>query len=141
MNRRGGQHGSAMVELALSMLVIAPILYGTIQYGVGYFILSDLTSSVRAGARYASMRQMNGADLDGFKRAVRYRTAEGSPAGLKPEHVAVEVEFDKSVPVKVRVRVLSVPSKLAAAAIPSGQPEVSFPFLGVWTPASAGRLP
>ncbi len=135
------RRGSAMVELALSMLVIAPILYGAIQYGVGYCMYNGLTNAVRAGARYASMRPLDGGELDAFKQAVRIRTAEGSPVGLKPEHVLVEIDFDRDVPVMVRVRLASAPNTLAASAIPAGQPEAAFPYLGAWTPRAAGGRP
>lgn len=141
MRMRERRRGSAMVELALCMVVIAPILYGTIQYGVGYFIWNDLVNAFRSGARYASLRPMRGGDLDEFKRAVRDRTAEGSPAGLLPEHVGVEVSFERNVPVSVRVWLLAAPNTLAASAIPKGQPEVTFPYLGVWTPPGSGIGP
>lgn len=130
-----------MVELALSMLVIAPILYGIIQYGVGYFLFNDLTNAFRSGARYASLRPMHGGDLGGFKRAVRDRTAEGNPAGLQPDHVGVEVDFERNVPVKVRLWLVAAPNTLAASAIPKGQPDVTFPYLGMWTPPEPGSRP
>jgi hypothetical protein len=127
-----------MIELALSMVVIAPILYGTIQYGVGYFIFNDLANAVRSGARYASLRPMSGGDIEGFKLAVMNRTAEGIPAGLRPEHVSVEIGFERNAPATVRVRVVAAPNKLAASAIPAGQPDVTFPYLGAWMPAEPG---
>ena len=139
--KRNGRRGAAMVEFGLSLIVLVPIIYGTIQYGCGFFIINDIANAARSGARYASMRPMDGADLEGFKRAVQQRTAEGSPGGLTPDIVSVEIGFDRDAPARVTVGVKSIPIKLVAWTLPPGRPLATFPYLGEWTPAPAGGRP
>ncbi len=107
-----------MVEFALSMLILAPIAYGILHYGYGLFLLNELEIAARAGARFASIRPMEGAKIDEFKSAVKNMTACGNPGycksgqslapGLTPEGVTVEVTFERNVPATVCVR-LSIP--------------------------------
>jgi len=131
-----------MLEFALSMLVLAPIAYGTLQYGHGLFLYNEIANATRAGARYASMRPLEAARIDEFKSAVMNMTACGNPAGctperyivrgLTPERIVVEIAFERNVPARVSVRLDSFPGKIVG--LPPRKPEITFPYLGQWTP-------
>lgn len=120
--RRGNSRGSAMVELALSLVALVPLAYGVLSYGTHYLIQAGLENAVRAGARYGSMLPLRMDSLDSFKEAVRQRAADGSPGGLKPQGVKVDVLFERGAP--ARVRVTAEAQRAAAQAV--------FPYLGEW---------
>jgi Flp pilus assembly protein TadG len=141
-HRRNRQRrGSAVIEFALSMLVLAPIAYGTLHYGHGFFLYNEIVNASRAGARYASMRPLEAAKMDEFKSAVKNMTACGNPGGctpeqcivrgVTPERIVVEIAFERNVPARVSVRLESFPGKVMGLP---GLPRMTFPYLGQWTP-------
>lgn len=91
--------GSAMIEFALASAVLIPIFFGTFQFGYTFYVYNLLSSQIRAGARYASMRTFrcsDGASITKFKTAVANVVRFGNPAGtgtvIEPGLTAAEVD-------------------------------------------------
>ena len=82
---RGGRRaGSAAIELALSLPVLVGLFLGTLQFGYSFFIYNELEQSVRAGARYASLRSyasLTGTPDAAYADAVRNVVVYANPAG------------------------------------------------------------
>ena len=55
-NPRGARRGSAVVEWAITSLVMVPLLLATLQAGYTFYVYNLLSSQVRDGVRYASRR-------------------------------------------------------------------------------------
>lgn len=113
-----------MVELALSLVALAPLAYGIVTYGTSCLVCVDLMNAVRAGARYGSTLSLRAGELGSFKESVRLRTAESKAAGLTPEGVTVEVEMERGAPRRVRVTAEAQRERVSAV----------FPYLGEWEP-------
>jgi Flp pilus assembly protein TadG len=130
--RRNRQTGSALIEFAMSLILLSALFTGIFQVGYTYYGYQRLVNSVRAGARYASLRP--GAVTDaGFAEAVRNLVVYSDPvpaenskailAGLTPENVDVVVQ-DKIATVSIHGFVLdSLFSKVRL----DGRPTVTFP--------------
>src|SRR5439155_7962176 len=54
--------GNAMVEFALASSLLIPIFLGTFQFGYTFYVYNLLSSQMRAGSRYASMKSYKCAD-------------------------------------------------------------------------------
>ncbi len=59
---RGGRRGSVMVEFTLLSPLLILLFLGTITFGSAFHTYNRLEESVRAGARYASMKAYNAYD-------------------------------------------------------------------------------
>jgi Flp pilus assembly protein TadG len=74
-SRRGGAEqsarGQALVEFALVSIIFFTIVFGTIDLGRAVYMKSELTNSVREGARYARVKPT---DTSGIKNAVITRS-------------------------------------------------------------------
>ncbi len=120
--RRRDCNGSAMVELALSLVALVPLAYGVLSFGTRYLVQADLENAVRAGARFGSTLPLRTIDVTSFQESVRLRTADGKPGGLAVQGVIVALEFERGAPVRVRVR----------AEAEGVRAEAAFPYLGEW---------
>lgn len=79
------QRGNAFVEFALASAVILPLFVGAFQYGYTFYVYNLLVTQVRAGARYASLRQFKTADassIDKYMQAVRNMVRYSTPDGV-----------------------------------------------------------
>lgn len=119
---RPERRGSAMVELALSLVALVPLAYGVLSFGTRYLVQADLENAVRAGARFASTLPLRMTDLASFKESVRMRTADTRSRGLTSERVVVAIEFERGAPVRVKVK----------AEADQTSAEAVFPYLGEW---------
>src|SRR5262245_577491 len=54
--RRKGQNGNAIIEFALAVSFIFPMVTGLFQFGYAFFVYNQLQSAVREGARYAAYK-------------------------------------------------------------------------------------
>lgn len=56
--RRGirADEGSNLVELALAMLILIPLLLGTIEFSLVFFAYHDVTDAAREATRWAAVR-------------------------------------------------------------------------------------
>jgi len=100
MRRRAakrGQTGNALIEFAMSLLLLAMMFAGIFEIGYSFYAYGVLANAVRAGARYAALQPRgNAADPEAAK-AVRNLVVYGDPApdgrsqpivaGLSTDHV------------------------------------------------------
>jgi hypothetical protein len=86
MTRRS-EAGSALIEFAGSLVLLAMMFAGIFEIGYSFYTYGALVSAVRAGARYAAL-QPRGAGTDPMvAKAVRNLVVFGDPAptdGSKP---------------------------------------------------------
>jgi Flp pilus assembly protein TadG len=144
---RGRTSGSVLVEFTLSATFLIGVFLGVWQFGYGFFIYSELEQSVRAGARYASLRTYNSANstpTSDFLTAVQNVVVYGDPSppngatpvapGLTTANVSVTVTFT-SVPTTMNVAITGykLPTYFGNQTL-NGKPTTSFPFVGVFGP-------
>jgi hypothetical protein len=97
MKRRRNQAGSALIEFAGSLVLLAVMFAGIFEIGYSFYSYGELVSAVRTGARYAAF-QPRGAGADpGVAKAVRNLVVYGDPTpgerakpvvpGLTVDHV------------------------------------------------------
>ena len=88
MSRRNPRTGAALIEFAAALILLSAMFVGIFQVGYTFFTYNTLVNSVRAGARYASLRQSGASAADPeFAKAVQNLVAYGEPApapGTKP---------------------------------------------------------
>ena len=98
MKRRNRQAGSALIELAGSMILLMTLLTGIFQTGYTFYTYENLVHAVRAGARYASLGVRGSSNDSEFATSVRNLVVYGDPQarggkpivpGLAPEQVEV----------------------------------------------------
>jgi len=158
-SRLSSRRGNAMVEFALASVILFPIFIGTFQFGYSFYIYNLLTTQIRAGARYASMRTFNCGDnksIAKFKTAVQNMVVYGNPvpgasdpvivSGLTVSQIDVEIkasdgttDADSShVPFTVTVATSSVTPFTIDAVFKtfsfSGHPILQFPYTGQFAP-------
>jgi Flp pilus assembly protein TadG len=111
--RREGQHGSAVVDFVLVLVVLVPLFLGILQVALVLHVRNTLTSAASEGARYAAT-----ADRPLEAGVVRTRQQiAGAIAGRFARQVTAEAQEIQGAP-GVRVQVLA-----------------DVPPLGLWGPA------
>jgi Flp pilus assembly protein TadG len=154
VNARPGERGNAMIEFALSSLVLITMFIFTFQFGYTFYVYSKLQTAIRNGGRYASVRTLragSGTSITKYKTAVQQMVVYGSPTatagatvvpGLTPAGITVNVTnaagtaASSSVqPYKVQVYVSSYSlDALFRTYSFSSKPYENFPYVGVWQP-------
>jgi Flp pilus assembly protein TadG len=144
---RGKRNGSVLVEFTLSATFLVALFLGVWEFGYSFYIYSELEQSVRAGARYASLRTYNSANSTptaDFLTAVQNVVVYGDPAppagatpvapGLTTSNVSLTVTFT-SVPTTMNVAITgyTLPTYFGNQTL-TGKPTTSFPFVGVFGP-------
>ncbi len=133
MKKGRREAGSAMIELAGSMVLLAVLLTGIFQSGYTFYTYESLVHAVRAGARYASLGPHAAANASDFAKSVRNVVVYGDPhaaagkpvvPGLAPNQVEVILE-PASATVSVRGFVIDA---LFATFQLDGRPTVTFPI-------------
>ncbi len=81
MKRKRTQAGNALVELAICSAVIVPMFAGIFQFGYGFYTYNRVISSVRTGARYASLLKYDTSTPGTYTTAVQNMVVYGNPAG------------------------------------------------------------
>jgi hypothetical protein len=130
MNRRG----SALIEFAISLILLAAVFVGVFQIGYAFLAYGTLQNAVRAGARYSSLQQQGaGADPE-VAKAVRNLVVYGDPApsdrakpvvqGLSTENVEIVNGPGIST---VSLRGFEVDALFAKLKL-DGRPTVTFPI-------------
>ena len=145
-NGRRGSRGSAMVELALSVGILVPVLIGTFQFGYAFYTYNRLLVAVRGGARYASLRTYDSSTStpsDSYLTAVRNAVVYGSPSGgtdavvsgLSTNQVAVSVTMTNSVPDTITVSLTGFTVNAGVMNMTwTGKPAAAFRFEGRYAP-------
>jgi Flp pilus assembly protein TadG len=80
MKKRHSEVGSALVEFAGSLIVLAVVFVGVFQIGYAFLSYGTLVNAVRAGARYSSLQQRGAAADPEVAKAVRNLVVYGDPA-------------------------------------------------------------
>jgi Flp pilus assembly protein TadG len=72
-----------MVEFALASSVLIPLFLGTFQFGYTFYVYNLLSTQMRSGARFASMKayKCSGAGDANYKQKVRNVVRFGNPSG------------------------------------------------------------
>jgi len=131
--RRRSQAGSALIEFAGSLILLAVMFAGIFEIGYSFYTYGELVTAVRAGARYAAL-QPRGAGTDpSVAKAVRNLVVYGDPApaaptkpvvpGLTTEHVELVNSPDAST---VSLRGFEVDALFLKVKL-DGRPTVTFP--------------
>jgi Flp pilus assembly protein TadG len=148
------ERGNAMIEFAFSAGVLIPLFIGTFQFGYGFYIYNMLSTQMRAGARYASLKTFacaSSSEIDTFKTAVKNVIMYGNSAGtgslIEPGLTAsqIDVEIKDSsgnnadsthTPSYVSVSTVNYSVDVVVTSLNfNGKPYVRFPYLGRYAPA------
>ena len=76
--------GSALLEMALGVLVLSLAFTGTFQFGYTFYEYDNLQTAVNNGAHYASLLSWDSTDgsmTSAFKTAVHNQVVYGDPTG------------------------------------------------------------
>ena len=112
--RRGspGRRGSALLEAALALALLAPLAVMAGQYAWGYYQYQSLHSIVEEAARFGASAKMQDGE-DAWKASVRQYALCGSPTPcertrleLEPKNIQVELVRAGNLPAAVRVTIL-----------------------------------
>lgn len=139
--------GSALVEFAMAFILLVPLFYGTLKFGLALFYYNELASAVRAGARYASYRTYDSPSSVPSSRyldAVRNMTMCGDPyhcdkgvvPGLQMDNVAVSVTMVGGAPAYVTVSITNFRLDVVITRVRLQRPAAVFPYMGIFAPAT-----
>ncbi|HEY2844559.1 MAG TPA: TadE/TadG family type IV pilus assembly protein [Bryobacteraceae bacterium] len=144
----GSQRGNAMIEFALSAMVLTYALTGVFQFGYSMYLYNELQGAVRAGIRYGSVSQIsNGGDgtqdaswQSKVQNVVVYGTPTpgNSPKPVIPNlgvgNVTATAAFDSAggkTPLYVTVAVSSYSiDAVVKTFILTNKPSLTMPFMG-----------
>ncbi len=140
MTKPRSQSGSALVEFAGSLILLAAMFAGIFEIGYSFYTYGELVTAVRAGARYAAL-QPRGAGVDPMvAKAVRNLVVYGDPApsdgakpvvpGLTTDRVELVNSPDAST---VSLRGFEVDALFMKVKL-DGRPTVTFPVTAGATP-------
>lgn len=152
MNRIHGKNsraGSALLELALGVLVLSLAFTGTFQFGYTFYQYDNLQTAVNNGARYASLLSWDsttGSMTTAFKTAVQEQVVYGDPtgstttpilSGLATSNVTVTANNQTGslgVPGSITVAITGYTiSSIFSSVTCSSKPSVTYPFQGFVT--------
>jgi|SRR5580658_6142987 Flp pilus assembly protein TadG len=129
------QRGSALIEFAVSLILLAGVFVGVFQIGYAFLTYGTLVSAVRAGARYSALQQRGAAADPEVAKAVRNLVVYGDPApadhakpvvqGLATANVEIVDGPDTST---VSLRGFEVDALFAKLKL-DGRPTVTFPVI------------
>ena len=136
MRRRGTRAGTALVEFAMSLILLASMFAGIFQTGYTFYAYSTLVNAVRSGARYASIAPREARVSAEFASAVRNLVVYGDPkpaAGAKPvvaglQAANVEVIFSPGA-ATVALRGFEINAVFSKIKL-EGKPTATFPYTG-----------
>jgi hypothetical protein len=77
---RGSEAGSALIEFAGSLVLLAVLFAGIFEIGYSFYTYGELVSAVRAGARYAALQPRTAVANPMVAKAVRNLVVYGDPA-------------------------------------------------------------
>lgn len=62
MNHMASERGAALVELAVSMVLMLVMVFGAADFARVYYTAIELTNAARAGAQYGALNTINSSD-------------------------------------------------------------------------------
>jgi Flp pilus assembly protein TadG len=143
MNR--SRRGSGLIEFAFGLSVMAVFFVGMAQLAYSLIVLNQLTTAVRAGARYASSAEFDEPAHKFTERVqnyVAFGTATpddggGSRApGLQPHHVSVTWTRDAAgapESITVCLQNYELPFFFRDRQL-DGRPKATVQYAGAWSP-------
>ena len=143
---RDGRRGNAMVEFALAVGLLLPMLFGIFEFGYAFFTYNRLVAAVREGGRYASLRTYDTSSTtpsDAYLTAVQNAVVFGDPSGsgspvvsgLTTGKIGVSVTMTKGVPDMITVTLTSFTIDTFVKTLNlSNKPSASFRFEGRYAP-------
>jgi Flp pilus assembly protein TadG len=160
--RFGSRRGNAMLEFAVSSLILIPLFTGVFQYGFSMFRYNELVAAVRAGIRYASLTGItnagNSSTPASYTTKVQNMVAYGTPTPpsgatlVAPAltvnsagppavtgNVSVTVTYDsKGVPTTVNVKLSSYSIDAVFGTITfTNKPSFTMPYFGKYCSTAA----
>ena len=146
MRRKLNRRGSALVEFALAVGLLLPLLFGTFEFGYAFYTYNRLVAAVREGGRYASLRAYDSSTTtpsDTYSTAIKNSVVYGDPSGsgspvvsgLTTDKIGVSVTMDKGVPdmITVSVTSFSIDTFVKTLSL-SNKPSAAFRFEGRYAP-------
>jgi Flp pilus assembly protein TadG len=134
--RRPSQAGSALIEFAGSLILLAVMFAGIFEIGYSFYTYGELVTAVRAGARYAASQPRGAGTDQSVAKAVRNLVVYGDPApanptkpvvpGLTAQHVELVNSPDAST---VSLRGFELDALFMKVKL-DGRPTVTFPVAG-----------
>jgi hypothetical protein len=67
--RAGRQRGSAILELAIAVPLLALILAGTMEFGRAFYAAAEVANAARAGVQFAAVNPANASNYTGMQQA------------------------------------------------------------------------
>jgi len=147
-SRSRGRSGNAILEFALSFLLIFPLMGGCFQFGYSFYVYNRMQTAVEGGARYASLRTYDSdtaTPSQAYLNAVRNQVVYGNPnggaspvlPGLTPSQVSVTVTFVFGAPRSVTVSIVNYRLNAVFRTFTfDNKPQVTMPYVGRWDPVS-----
>jgi|SRR5215471_11882178 len=154
IHRKRGERGNAMIEFAFSAAVLIPLFLATFQFGYTFYVYNLLSTQMRAGARYASLKTFtcsSQSSINTFKTAVKNVVMYGNSAGtgtlIEPGLTASQIDVEVKdingnnadsthTPSYVYVSTLNYTIDAVVTTFTfNGKPYVQFPYLGRYAPA------
>jgi Flp pilus assembly protein TadG len=154
IQQRRGERGNAMIEFALSSILLVGLFIGAFQFGYTFYVYNKLQVAVRNGARYGSVRKLltgSSASIGKYQTAVRQMVVYGDPAAVTGTTVAPGLTT-----AMVTVSITNAAGVAASDIVPPDRLQVSingynldalfrtysftskpveaFPYVGRWTP-------
>jgi Flp pilus assembly protein TadG len=139
-----------MIEFALSASVLIPLFICTFQFGYSFYVYNLLSTQVRSGARYASLKTFQASQVAAWKTAVKNMVLYGNSAGtgtvLEPGLTAAQIDVEIKDPSGVDADSSHVPYYVTVSTTNysvnavvttfnfNGKPMVRFPYLGRYAP-------
>jgi Flp pilus assembly protein TadG len=129
------QRGSALIEFAVSLMLLAGVFVGVFQIGYAFFTYGTLVNAVRAGARYSSLQQRGAAADPEAAKAVRNLVVYGDPSPAEHAKPVVQGLATGNVEIvngpgtsTVSLRGFEVDALFAKLKL-DGRPTVTFPVM------------
>jgi hypothetical protein len=129
----GNQSGTALVEFALSLMLLAVMFAGVFELGYSFYTYGQLVTAIRAGARYAGLQPHRAGTDPALAKAVRNLVVYGDPAppdrakplfpGLTTDNVELINNLDGST---VSLRGFQVDALFMKVKL-DGRPTATFP--------------
>lgn len=148
LKRSRRKKGNAVIEFALVASAMVPLLTGVTQFGHSFYMYNQLVSTVKSGARYASVKDYDSTTstptasyTQDIKNMVVYGKRNPAPSGVNPDYpivrglgtgnVEVSVEMNATVPRTVTVKVVNftIDSVFRKFTF-NGKPTATYPFNG-----------
>ena len=132
--RHRGKRGAAMLEFALSAMVLAGLFAGAFQIGYTFYAYNRLEGAVRRGAQYASTKPQATTEVQNIVVFGDPNPAAGATPvlnGLTTSNVQIKVAGTADAPVSVTVSIsgYQVNSVFSTTTL-NGRPSVTFPHVG-----------